>query len=107
MSEPTLKETAKEEEGLANEWVTIEALRTITALMWYEFNVHKDTIIKEIYGMDHNEGYIDEKVKLLNRRGILWVFAQLDGSHRKRMVKAIIERYRADSIRAVRDPGKE
>lgn len=86
----------------------IEGLCAIHALMLYEFNVHKDTIINEIYGDNHAESYLQEKLSLLNKRGILWVYGQLDGEHRKYLIDAIYKHYGDEAKRAVQNfTGKE
>ena len=65
----------------------------LQAIAWYPFNVSHDEIIEKVYGTDHHQRYIDEKTDLLNKRGLLWFFSQLDGLHRKRLCLAIEDKY--------------
>ncbi len=88
MSEQTISEEA-----------IIEGIRATTALMWYDFNVSKVDQINEIYGEDHHPNYIEEKLDLLIKRGILWVYGQLDCHHRKVFIEAVYNRYRKDAVK--------
>jgi len=65
----------------------------LQAIAWYPFNVAHADIIEEVYGTEHHKNYIDEKLDLLQKRGLLWFFCQLDGSHRRRLCVAIEEKY--------------
>ena len=76
----------------------LEGAAAIQALMWYEYNVDHETIIKEIYGDKHVGGYLDEKLDLLGRRGVLYLWGQLDSYHRERMIKALYKRYEKSSM---------
>ena len=61
----------------------------LQAIAWYPFNTAHNDIIRTVYGTNHHEKYIEEKTDLLNKRGLLWFFGQLDGPHRRRLCSAI------------------
>ena len=65
----------------------------LQAIAWYPFNTATVDIIEEVYGTEHHQSYIDEKTDLLNKRGLLWFFGQLDGPHRRRLCTAIEQKY--------------
>jgi len=90
-----------------NDPVFGEALKCLQAIVWYDFNVNKDIIIKEIYGEDHHPRYLREKMDLLNRRGLLWVYGQLDDLHRVRLIAAMYARYRSDADKKYPEKGTE
>lgn len=80
--------------------VTKEGMAAIQALIWYEYNVPHTDIIREIYGEDHHELYLEEKLNLLSKRGINYLYGQLDEYHRNRFVVAMYARYRRDAAKS-------
>ena len=66
----------------------------LQAIAWYPFNISHEEIIEQVYGTDHHKKYIEEKLDLLHKRGLLWFFCQLDGLHRERLCLAIEQEYR-------------
>ena len=95
MSEPTIEDEARSDLAEAVEdTIYLEMGRAIQGLMWYDYNVSKVEQISAIYGDEHHGNYTDEKLDLLNRRGSLWLWGQMDGYHRNRLVKAIYKKYR-------------
>jgi hypothetical protein len=79
----------------------VEGMCAVHALMLWEFNVSHCDIIKEIYGDNHREGYLREKLESLNKRGLLFLYGQLDGVHRKRFIKAMYKAYGDEAKRSV------
>tara|TARA_B100001013_G_scaffold331809_1_gene247647 strand:+ start:5175 stop:5453 length:279 start_codon:yes stop_codon:yes gene_type:complete len=77
-----------------------KSVAVIHAFMLYDYNQHKDIILEAIYGLNMSEGYMEEKLDLLNRRGLLWLFGQLDGSHRLALLKAVLKQYAKESSKA-------
>ena len=67
----------------------------LQAIAWYPFNTAHVDIIEEVYGTEHHQSYIDEKTALLNKRGLLWLFGQLDSPHRRKLCEAIEHKYMA------------
>ena len=65
----------------------------LQAIAWYPFNTAHNDIIRTVYGTNHHEKYIEEKTDLLNKRGLLWFFGQLDGLRRERLCMAIEQQY--------------
>ena len=106
MSKLTVEEIAKEEEEEFDQWIGIEARRAIQALMWYDYNVSKTDQIHEIYGDKHHWSYLEEKVDLLERRGLLWLWGQLDAYHQKKCITAIYKKYRNDVAQSIKGGGK-
>ena len=80
----------------------LEGAAAIQALMWYSYNVAHETVIKEIYGEEHVERYLEEKIDLLTKRGILYLWGQLDERHRERMIKALYKRYEKSAMEHTR-----
>ena len=100
-------EALAEKEPEPGQVIIEEALKCLQAFTWYDFNVHKDIIIDEIYGKDHHENYLEEKMDLLNKRGMLWVYGQLDDFHRVRVITAMYARYRSDTDKKYPEKGTE
>ena len=73
-----------------------EAYAAIDGITLYEYNVAHVDIISEIYGDDHHKNYLEEKLDLLNKKGILYLWGQLDGFHRKQLIRAMYARYRSE-----------
>jgi lauroyl/myristoyl acyltransferase len=64
--------------------------------MWYAFNTPPREIVETIYGTGHHGGYLDEKLDKLLDRGLLYLYGELDGASRERLVEAIYDRYGKD-----------
>ena len=78
-----------------------QAMVTIYALMTYEYNVAHEIIVREIYGSDHSDGYLQEKEDLLGRRGILFLNGLLDRAHKGTLATMALHRYGAEAMRAL------
>ena len=86
---------------VAIEGLTVaDSVTIVHALMLYDYNQHKDLIIEAIYGAGHHDNYYEEKLSLLNRRGILWLYGQLDDYHRRKLMEAVLLKYADESRRA-------
>ena len=64
--------------------------------MWYEFNTPHQEIVEVLYGKDQHDRYYEEKLDKLHKRGLLFLYGELDGNRRLRLVKAIFDRYGKD-----------
>ncbi len=71
---------------------TNDAMNLIKAVNWYGYNQIPSVIIEEVYG-DIHQTYADEKLDLLKRMGILYLFNALDKEHKVRFVRAVQARY--------------
>ena len=65
----------------------------IQALAWYRLNTGTRRIVEDIYGDGHHGNYLDEKENTLTERGLLYHYCFLDTPHRRKLIKAIEERY--------------
>ena len=64
--------------------------------MWYEFNTPHQEIVEVLYGKNQHDRYYEEKMDKLHKRGLLFLYGELDGNRRKRLVEAIYDRYGKD-----------
>tara|TARA_R100000008_G_scaffold67928_1_gene45050 strand:+ start:236 stop:535 length:300 start_codon:yes stop_codon:yes gene_type:complete len=72
-------------------------LKFMQAAQWYEWNINRRTIVTTAYGVDHDDGYINEKVSKLAKYGLLGLFAEMDTPARQRLVNDILDRYGWDA----------
>ena len=64
--------------------------------MWYEFNTSHQQIVEVIFGEGHHDNYYEEKLEKIHKRGLLYLYGEVDGAGRKRLVNAIFDRYGKD-----------
>tara|TARA_R100000963_G_C4603195_1_gene76171 strand:+ start:473 stop:727 length:255 start_codon:yes stop_codon:yes gene_type:complete len=64
--------------------------------MWYQFNTPHQEILKAIFGEGLHENYYAEKQENLQKRGLLFLYGEVDEGGRKRLVEAIFDRYGKD-----------
>ena len=64
--------------------------------MWYEFNTPHQEIVEVIFGEGLHENYYEEKLEKIHKRGLLYLYGEVDGAGRKRLVEAIYDRYGKD-----------
>tara|TARA_R100000808_G_scaffold5835_1_gene17606 strand:+ start:78 stop:416 length:339 start_codon:yes stop_codon:yes gene_type:complete len=81
------------EEKLTEVDVEIVTDRLIQILAWYQSNIWVSDIFRDVYEREPSGEYAKEKMDKISKHGILYLWFELDGWGRERLIKSILKRY--------------